>query len=78
VGWDRVTPVTDRKGHDRRYSLSIEKISHELGYTPRVTLADGLADTVTWYRENRAWWEPLRERAALDAPSGPAQSPTAG
>jgi dTDP-glucose 4,6-dehydratase len=78
VGWDRVTPVTDRKGHDRRYSLSIEKISHELGYAPRVTLADGLADTVTWYRENRAWWEPLRERAALDAPSRPSQSPAVG
>ncbi len=63
--WDSVTPVTDRKGHDRRYSLSIEKISHELGYAPQVTLDAGLAGTVAWYRANRAWWEPLRERAAI-------------
>jgi dTDP-glucose 4,6-dehydratase len=62
--WDMVTPVEDRKGHDRRYSLDIAKISEELGYTPEVGLADGLADTVRWYRENRAWWEPLKARAA--------------
>jgi dTDP-glucose 4,6-dehydratase len=67
--WDSVEPVTDRKGHDRRYSLSIEKISHELGYAPQVALDAGLADTVAWYRANRAWWEPLRERAALGATS---------
>ncbi|WP_030491068.1 dTDP-glucose 4,6-dehydratase [Micromonospora chokoriensis] len=60
AGWDRVVPVTDRKGHDRRYSLDITKISEELGYTPSITLDQGLADTVAWYRENRAWWEPLK------------------
>ena len=64
VGWDRVVPVTDRKGHDRRYSLDIGKISRELGYTPSVTLDEGLAATVRWYRENRAWWEPLKKPAA--------------
>ncbi|MGC4748216.1 dTDP-glucose 4,6-dehydratase, partial [Micromonospora sp. DT201] len=58
VGWDRVVPVTDRKGHDRRYSLDITKIHEELGYTPSITLDQGLADTVTWYRNNRTWWEP--------------------
>ncbi|MGW5582230.1 GDP-mannose 4,6-dehydratase, partial [Micromonospora chokoriensis] len=58
--WDRVVPVTDRKGHDRRYSLDITKISEELGYTPSITLDQGLADTVAWYRDNRAWWEPLK------------------
>ncbi|MET8234506.1 dTDP-glucose 4,6-dehydratase [Micromonospora sp. NPDC005298] len=58
--WDRVVPVADRKGHDRRYSLDITKISEELGYQPSVTLEDGLADTVRWYQENRAWWEPLK------------------
>ncbi|TNH29762.1 dTDP-glucose 4,6-dehydratase [Micromonospora orduensis] len=58
--WDRVVPVADRKGHDRRYSLDITKISEELGYQPSVTLDDGLADTVRWYQENRAWWEPLK------------------
>jgi dTDP-glucose 4,6-dehydratase len=65
VGWDRVEPVTDRKGHDRRYSVDITKISTELGYEPRVSFDAGLADTVRWYRENRAWWEPLKNRAAL-------------
>jgi dTDP-glucose 4,6-dehydratase len=61
--WDMVRPVTDRKGHDRRYSLSIAKISEELGYAPRIGLDEGLAATVAWYRDNRAWWEPLRARA---------------
>ncbi|WFE28561.1 dTDP-glucose 4,6-dehydratase [Solwaraspora sp. WMMD791] len=64
VGWDRVVPVTDRKGHDRRYSLDIGKISRELGYAPSVTLDEGLAETVRWYRENRAWWEPLKKPVA--------------
>jgi dTDP-glucose 4,6-dehydratase len=65
AGWDMVENVPDRKGHDRRYALDITKISRELGYAPRVGLTDGLAATVAWYRENRAWWEPLRARAAL-------------
>ncbi|MBO3743320.1 dTDP-glucose 4,6-dehydratase [Actinoplanes flavus] len=65
AGWDMVRPVADRKGHDRRYSLDISKISNELGYTPRITLDAGLAATVAWYRDNRAWWEPLKARAGL-------------
>ncbi|HEV8527322.1 MAG TPA: dTDP-glucose 4,6-dehydratase [Actinomycetes bacterium] len=64
VGWDMVEYVEDRKGHDRRYSLDITKISSELGYSPQVSFAKGLADTVRWYRENRVWWEPLKQRAA--------------
>ncbi|MFC6094417.1 dTDP-glucose 4,6-dehydratase [Saccharothrix sp. BKS2] len=60
-----VEPVEDRKGHDRRYSVDISKISAELGYAPRVDFAEGLAATVRWYRENRAWWEPLKQRVAL-------------
>jgi dTDP-glucose 4,6-dehydratase len=64
AGWEMVTPVADRKGHDRRYSLDIGKIRDELGYAPRIALDDGLASTVGWYRDNRAWWEPLKARAA--------------
>jgi dTDP-glucose 4,6-dehydratase len=60
-----VQPVIDRKAHDRRYSVDITKISEELGYQPRISFADGLASTIRWYQENRAWWEPLRERAGL-------------
>jgi dTDP-glucose 4,6-dehydratase len=63
--WSAVRPVEDRKGHDRRYSLSHEKISNELGYAPAVTFEDGIAATVAWYKENRSWWEPLKTRAAL-------------
>jgi len=51
--------VTDRPGHDRRYSLGSEKI-RALGWEPRVRFAEGLERTVGWYRENTAWWEPIR------------------
>jgi dTDP-glucose 4,6-dehydratase len=63
--WSFVDKVADRKGHDRRYSVDIGKIQKELGYTPQVAFADGLADVVQWYRDNRWWWEPLKERATL-------------
>lgn len=63
--WSMVRMVPDRKGHDRRYSVDIGKITRELGYAPRIGFADGLAETVRWYTENRDWWEPLRQRAAL-------------
>jgi dTDP-glucose 4,6-dehydratase len=63
--WDSVDYVEDRKGHDRRYSVDIAKITGELGYVPGVNFAQGLADVVSWYRDNRSWWEPLRQRAAL-------------
>jgi dTDP-glucose 4,6-dehydratase len=54
-----ITPVTDRPGHDRRYSLSSEKI-RALGWQPRVFFAEGLERTIDWYRDNAWWWEPIR------------------
>jgi dTDP-glucose 4,6-dehydratase len=51
--------VTDRPGHDRRYSLASEKV-RGLGWEAQVRFADGLQRTVAWYRDNRAWWEPIR------------------
>ena len=60
-----IEPVADRKGHDRRYSVDIGKISSELGYSPQVDFSEGLAAVVQWYRDNRWWWEPLKERAGL-------------
>ena len=57
--------VEDRKGHDRRYCVSIDKISNELGYAPQVPFDQGLAEVVQWYRDHREWWEPLKARAAL-------------
>jgi dTDP-glucose 4,6-dehydratase len=55
----QVEHVADRPGHDRRYSLSSEKV-RALGWEPRVRFDDGLAQTVAWYREHRWWWEPIR------------------
>ncbi|BAJ28987.1 MULTISPECIES: dTDP-glucose 4,6-dehydratase [Kitasatospora] len=66
AGWDMVEHVEDRKGHDLRYSLDISKIRTELGYEPQVRFEDGLAATIAWYRDNRAWWEPLKAKAALE------------
>jgi dTDP-glucose 4,6-dehydratase len=63
--WDRVKRVTDRLGHDQRYSVDITRISAELGYQPLVPFEQGLAETVEWYRSNRSWWEPLKTRAQL-------------
>lgn len=65
LGWDMVEQVEDRKGHDLRYSIDISKIGAELGYAPQVTFEDGIKATIDWYRENRAWWEPLKAKAAL-------------
>lgn len=57
--------VTDRKGHDLRYSVDTTKLADELGYAPQVPFEQGLAEVVEWYREHRSWWEPLKERVAL-------------
>ncbi|MFF3662506.1 dTDP-glucose 4,6-dehydratase [Streptomyces olivochromogenes] len=63
--WDSVEHVPDRLGHDLRYSVDCTKISRELGYRPRKDFAQGLAETFAWYRDHRAWWEPLKHKAAL-------------
>jgi dTDP-glucose 4,6-dehydratase len=57
--------VEDRKGHDLRYSVDWTKINRELGYEPQVKFEDGLRETIEWYRNNRTWWEPLKQRAGL-------------
>jgi dTDP-glucose 4,6-dehydratase len=51
--------VTDRLGHDRRYSLAWEKVA-ELGWRPEIRFRDGLEATVEWYQNNSWWWEPIR------------------
>jgi dTDP-glucose 4,6-dehydratase len=65
--WSYVDHIVDPRGggHDLRYSVDYSKTG-ALGYTPRMTFEDGLALTVQWYRDNRAWWEPLK---AATAPS---------
>ncbi|HEY1712034.1 MAG TPA: dTDP-glucose 4,6-dehydratase [Solirubrobacteraceae bacterium] len=54
--------VTDRLGHDRRYSLSSDKLAG-LGWRAQTRFADGLERTVAWYRDNAWWWEPIRSGA---------------
>ena len=54
--------VEDRKGHDLRYSVDWTKANRELGYEPQVKFEEGLRETVQWYRDNEAWWKPLKNR----------------
>jgi dTDP-glucose 4,6-dehydratase len=54
--------VTDRPGHDRRYSLSSGKLQ-QLGWRARTGFEQGLEQTVSWYRDNEWWWEPIRSGA---------------
>jgi len=56
---DLVEFVTDRPGHDRRYSLSSAKLQ-SLGWRAQVRFDEGLARTVDWYRDNEWWWAPIR------------------
>ena len=59
-----IKPVADRLGHDRRYSVNIDKIS-ALGWKLERAFDESIAETVQWYADNRAWWEPLKARAGL-------------
>lgn len=52
--------VTDRPGHDHRYAIDCSKAERELGWTPEVTFAEGLRETVRWYEENRGWVDRIR------------------
>ncbi len=61
AGDEMVDYVTDRLGHDRRYSVDIAKIT-ELGWSRARSLDEALDETVAWYRDNRWWWEPLKAR----------------
>ncbi len=54
-----VRHVTDRPGHDRRYALDSTK-AHKLGWRPQIDFETGLVETVRWYRENQAWWRPVK------------------
>ena len=59
------TTVADRPGHDRRYLLDSARIRRELGWSPVVEFDRGVRETIRWYAENRAWWEPLRDRSPV-------------
>lgn len=56
-----VTHVSDRPAHDRRYAMDATKARRDLGWAPRWSFEDGLADTVRWYREHEAWWRAVKD-----------------
>jgi dTDP-glucose 4,6-dehydratase len=53
--------VTDRAGHDFRYSVDCSKAERDLGWRPQHSFEDGLRKTVRWYLDNAWWWQPLRQ-----------------
>jgi len=55
------TYVPDRPGHDRRYLLDTAKIRRELGWQPQIPFEEGLRRTIEWYRDNREWWQRVKE-----------------
>jgi len=59
AGEERIEKVTDRLGHDFRYSLNIERIERELGYKPEINFDLGISQTIEWYKNNEEWWKPL-------------------
>ncbi len=62
---DLIKFVEDRPGHDLRYAIDASRIREELGWSPSVTLEQGLAKTVEWYLDNEAWWRPLQQRQGV-------------
>ena len=60
-----LTYVEDRPGHDRRYAIDSTKLETELGWKPRIAFADGLPETIAWYRNNASWVERVRSGAYL-------------
>ena len=67
-----ITEVEDRPGHDFRYAIDATKLRQELGWRPQVEFESGLTETVDWYLDNQAWWQPILdgtyqgERLGLD------------
>jgi len=60
-GEEMVEHVADRLGHDLRYAIDYSKAKNELGWEPQIDFNTGLAMTVEWYKNNPAWWQPLKK-----------------
>ena len=59
---ERIAFVADRPGHDFRYAIDASKVRQELGWSPRISVDQGLESTVAWYVSNREWWDRIRAR----------------
>lgn len=71
---DQIRFVADRPGHDQRYAIDATKINQELGWAPEHDFSSGIASTVKWYLENRAWWQAIMARRHATARIGLAAS----
>jgi len=60
---DMIEPVTDRPGHDRRYSVDCSKIKNEFGWNTQYDFEEALEKTVQWYMGNEHWWRPLKKKS---------------
>jgi len=58
---DMIQPVSDRPGHDRRYSVDCSRIREELGWEAEYDFEQALEKTVSWYKNNENWWRPLKK-----------------
>jgi dTDP-glucose 4,6-dehydratase len=67
VSDDLIAFVPDRPGHDFRYGVSADRL-RGLGWSPAVAFDDGLADTVTWYRDHREWLYRAHDHDIVTAP----------
>ena len=56
------TYVPDRPGHDCRYLLDSQKITHEIGWEPRIPFEEGMRETIRWYIENQEWWQAIQQK----------------
>lgn len=56
------TYVPDRPGHDCRYLLDSQKITHEIGWEPRIPFEEGMRETIRWYVENKEWWQAIQQK----------------
>lgn len=63
MGFDfsQVQYVEDRLGHDFRYSVNWSKIHDSLGYSPNISFDEGITKTISWYLENKSWWQQIKK-----------------
>jgi dTDP-glucose 4,6-dehydratase len=57
---DLIQFVKDRPGHDRRYAIAADKIEKEIGWKPAHSFETGIDKTITWYLNNKSWWEKIK------------------